>query len=164
MNGFRWGPVAGLLGLLVGALAVVAIPVFLIRPFAAQTPGMLDIAYTLRRWSPLVTAAALAGVLLLGWKIWRRSAGLVPKAAVLAVGLLTATTAWMARQNHFEWMFAPLPNAGFVRARSADFVRGDDMVLAVALHGDAVAYPVNQLAYHHLIEDSIGRVPIVATY
>ena len=71
---------------------------------------------------------------------------------------------WMARQNHFEWMFAPLPNAGFVRAASADFVRREDMVLAVAVNGDAVAYPVNQLAYHHVVEDAIGKVPIVATY
>ena len=30
--------------------------------------------------------------------------------------------------------------------------------------GEAVAYPVNQLAYHHVLEDVIGGVPIVATY
>ena len=38
------------------------------------------------------------------------------------------------------------------------------MVLGVVVNGDAVAYPVNQLAYHHVINDEVGGVPIVATY
>ena len=70
----------------------------------------------------------------------------------------------MSRQNHFEWMFAPLPDARFVRAAEASAVAPDDMVLAVMTGGDAVAYPVGQIAYHHLVEDSVGGVPIVATY
>jgi hypothetical protein len=61
-------------------------------------------------------------------------------------------------------MFAPLPDARFVRAANADFVTPDDMVLAVAVGSDAAAYPVRQLAYHHLVEDAVGPVPIVATY
>ena len=72
-------------------------------------------------------------------------------------------TTWMSRQNHFEWMFAPLPDARFLRAAEAA-AAPEDMVLAVMIGGDAVAYPVRQLAYHHLVEDSVGGVPIVATY
>ena len=40
-------------------------------------------------------------------------------------------------------------------------IYADTAVLAGA---DAVAYPVCQIAYHHLVEDSVGGVPIVATY
>ena len=29
-------------------------------------------------------------------------------------------------------------------------------MLAVMAGGDAVAYPVRQIAYHHLVEDSVG--------
>ena len=164
MSTSRMGLWVGIVGLAAGALALVAVPIFLIRPFAPQTPGMLDIAFTLKQWSPLITALALGGVLLLGSRAWRGSSGRGPKAAVVVSVLLTATMTWMARQNHFEWKFAPLPNAGYVRAPQADFVAGQDRVLAVALDGEAVAYPVNQLAYHHLVLDSIGGVPIVATY
>lgn len=72
--------------------------------------------------------------------------------------------AWFARQNHFEWSFNPLPNPEFVAADRASFVADPDMVMAVAISGEAVAYPIRQLAYHHLVHDEVGGVPIVATY
>jgi hypothetical protein len=72
--------------------------------------------------------------------------------------------AWFARQNHFEWMFKPLPNPDYVRASEAGFVADSDMVLAVEHNGDAVAYPVRQMAYHHVVNDVIGGKPITATY
>jgi len=75
-----------------------------------------------------------------------------------------AFSAWFARQNHFEWMFNPLANAGYTRADAATFVGDGDLVMAVARNGEAVAYPVRQLAYHHLVHDTVGRVPIVVTY
>ena len=77
---------------------------------------------------------------------------------------VTLVTAWAARQNHFEWMFAPLPDVRFARAAEGGAVEPGDMVLAVRVKGDAAAYPVRQLAYHHLVEDAVGGVPIVATY
>ena len=153
-----------LLGQVAVALAIVAIPVFLIRPFSPQTPLMLDTAYLLRAWSPWITMGTLIGVSLLGVFLWRESRGVGSRGAVALAVALAGVAAWGSRQNHFEWLFAPLPNAGFVRAPAADFVKADDMVLAVSQWGEAVAYPVNQLAYHHLVEDAIGGVPIVATF
>jgi hypothetical protein len=82
---------------------------------------------------------------------------------VLPIAMVTAS-AWFARQNHFEWMFAPLAEAGYVRAAAADFVRPNDLVLGVVVNGEAVAYPVNQVAYHHVINDEVGGVPIAVTY
>lgn len=164
MNDSRRGAWLGTVLLVLVSVLVVAAPVFLIRPFAPQTPGALDLAFTLRRLAPGVTLGALAGVLLLVWRLRPSRPGLLRRSALVAAVILGAGGAWMARQNHFEWMFAPLPDARFVRAASADFVRPDDMVLAVTLGGDAAAYPVNQLAYHHLVEDAVGGVPIVATY
>jgi len=37
------------------------------------------------------------------------------------------------------------------------------MVLAVKIHGEAVAYPVRQMGYHHIMQDVVGGVPIAAT-
>lgn len=164
MTGSRWGAWTGVVFLVMAALAMVAIPVFLIRPFAPQTPMMLDLAFVLRRWSPLVTLVALAGVLLLAKSLWRESTGWIRRPALVVAGVAVVGATWGARQNHFEWMFAPLPNAGYVRSTAANFVRPTDNVLAVTRGADAAAYPVNQLAYHHLVEDAIGGVPIVATY
>jgi len=142
----------------------VAVPVFLIRPFSPQTPSTMSLAFTLRQWSPIVTLAGLAAGIFLLVRLWRPSGRILPRiGGVAAVGVI-ALMAWAARQNHFEWMFAPLPGAGFVRAAEANFVEPEDVVLTVAIKGDAVAFPVRQLAYHHVVEDSVGGVPIVATY
>ena len=146
------------------ALAVVLVPVMLIRPFAPQSPSSIELAYTLRRWSPwLTTGAALLG-LALAVRLWRETPRLMPRIAVALLALVAVLTTWMSRQNHFEWMFAPLPDARFTPAAQAAAVAPHDMVLAVVTGGDAVAYPVRQIAYHHLVEDSVGGVPLVATY
>ena len=76
--------------------------------------------------------------------------------------LLPAT--WFARQNHFEWMFNPLPNAAYAKAADASFVGDSDMVLAVSIAGESAAYPVRLMAYHHVVQDVVGGTPIVATY
>ena len=159
-----WRTWLGLVAVVAVAIAVVLVPMVLIQPFAPQTPGQIAAAFALRRWSPVLTLLLLVGAVLLGARLWRSGPRVLPRIAVVLAGLVVAASAWMARQDYFEWMFAPLPDARFVRAAQAAFVAPGDMVLAVAERGDAVAYPVRQLAYHHLLNDAISDVPIVATY
>ena len=145
-------------------LVMVLIPVWLIQPFRPQSQRGVELSYALRRWSPLVTliASATAFILLvrlwLGSRRWWRKAALI----IILVPLLAAT--WFSRQNHFEWMFNPLADATYAQAREAGFVDDTDMVIAVEHNGDAVAYPVRLMAYHHLIQDVVGGTPLVATY
>ena len=61
-------------------------------------------------------------------------------------------------------MFNPLDSPRYVDAAKATFVKPDDVVMAVEIGGEAVAYPVRQIGYHHVVNDVIGRKPIVATY
>ena len=161
MRRYGWWSLA-LLALV--AAAMVLVPAYLIRPFASQTETAVSLSYALRRWSPLVTGAIAAIVLVLAIGLWRRAGSRWRQVAVVPPVLLVLAAAWLARQRYFEWMFAPLPNAQYVRAGDAAWVGAKDMVLTVAVGGDAVAYPVRQLAYHHLVQDVVGRVPIVATY
>ena len=64
------------------------------------------------------------------------------------------------------WVLAinPLAHAEYATASEATFVGDGDMVLAVVQHGEAVAYPVRLMAYHHIAQDVVGGVPLVATY
>ena len=164
MTGSRRGTWAALAALLIVCLAIVVVPVVLIRPFSPQTPSSMALAFTLRKWSPIVTLAGLVAGIVILVRLWRPTGRIWARiGVVVAVGVI-AFTAWGARQNHFEWMFAPLPGPGFVRAAQADFVEPGDVVLTVVLRGDPVAYPVRQLAYHHVVEDTVGGVPIVATF
>jgi hypothetical protein len=146
------------------SIALVAIPVFLIQPFRPQTQRGLEISYALRSWSPLVTALILfAAIGLVFWQ-WRRIRRWWQKALLAIPILLLIGPVWFARQNHFEWMFNPLHGSAYVNANNADFVRDADMVLAVKINNEAVAYPVRLMAYHHIVQDTVGGTPICATY
>jgi hypothetical protein len=150
--------------LLLLSIAFVAIPVFLIQPFRPQTERALQISYLLRRWSPLVTAIMLATACGLVIWHWRHTRRWWRKALLVIVLLLSIIPAWFARQNHFEWMFNPLQNSAYVKTADAGFVRDSDMVLAVKISNEAVAYPVRLMAYHHVVSDAVGGTPICATY
>lgn len=164
MNRRRTGFWLGLTALALVTVGIVFMPVFLIRPFVPQTPGSIAIAFTLRRWSPLVTLVALVIAIGLVVRFWIERPRFRAKLGSILLLFPIFLFAWLARQNHFEWMFAPIRDPRFVRAGSAEFVKPADMVLAVRINGEAAAYPVPQLAYHHLVNDEVGRVPIVATY
>jgi hypothetical protein len=148
--------------LLVAAIVAFAIaPAFILNPFAPETPRGLAIAYAFKRYAPVVTLVVAALALFLAFRLWctwwRKTLVVIAMLVIVAAG-------WLAHQNHFEWMFAPLQNAAYADSASAPFVEQDDMVLAVAHNSDAAAYPIRQLAYHHIVHDTLGGVPIVVTY
>jgi hypothetical protein len=149
--------------LVLAVLAIVLAPIFLIMPFKAQTPRAMQVSFLMRRWSPLLTLAVSALLLAFSVGLWRGGrwwsrAFLV----ILFLPVLAAT--WLARQNHFEWMFNPLPNPAYAKSSEASFVNNDDRVLAVTIGDESVAYPIRIMAYHHLVQDTVGGTPIVATY
>jgi hypothetical protein len=147
------------------SFVVVAIPVYLIMPFKPQPDWAVTLGYSLERAAPLVTLLAALAVFSLVVRGWRSLHwGWVRRGAGVAVVILSGTTAWLARQNRFEWMFAPLPDPAFARPAEVEWLATGDFVLAVTVNGESAAYPRNQVAYHHLVQDSVGGVPIVATY
>jgi hypothetical protein len=149
--------------LVVAAVALIAIPVWEIRPFSPQTPSGLALAYACRRWAPWVTLLTLVAGLALAVRLWRGGRWWSRALVVLAVVPL-AGAAWASRQNIFEKMFAPLTDPRFARAAEADWMKDGDLVLGVERNGEAVAYPLLQLAYHHVVMDEVGGFPVVATY
>lgn len=144
-------------------LAVVIAPIWIIQPFKPQTPRGLEVSYMLRRVSPVATVIASLAMVVLAGLLWQSSRWFLKVLLVLLMLPLFAAT-WMARQNHFEWMFQPHANISFSPASQTTFVGDTDMVLAVKNNGEAVAYPVRLMAYHHLVQDVVGGTPIVATY
>jgi hypothetical protein len=161
--GNRWPSLLlGLTTLL--TVAVMLVPVVLLRPFSPQTPAMIATAFVLRTASPWLSPAGAAITIVLAVLTLRRGQRRAQATVAACAVALAAGAAWFSRQNHFEWMFAPLPSAEYARARDATFVGPADMVVAVEVGGDAVAYPVRQMAYHHLLNDSVGGVPVVSTY
>jgi hypothetical protein len=60
-------------------------------------------------------------------------------------------------------MFHPLRRPVFKDA-SRTRLDGTEQVLAVNVAGRARAYPIRVISYHHLVNDVLSGVPIVATY
>ena len=144
------------------AAALFFIPAFIIRPFRYQSPGALSWAMAVRQVAPLWTLLASILALLLAAILW--SVASKPKKSLLIFGLLLAAgSATMARLNYFEWMFHHLSAPGF-EAASASKLDGSEMVLAVRFGDDDRAYPIREMAYHHVVNDVVGGVPIAVTY
>ncbi|MBA2527512.1 MAG: DUF3179 domain-containing protein [Pyrinomonadaceae bacterium] len=148
----------------VATLAVVLCPVWIIHPFRPQSQRGLELSFAMRRWSPLLTLIAAAAALVLVVWLWRSSRRWWRKAILVVLLVPVFAAAWFARQNHFEWMFNPLDNAAYAKTSEAGFVADNDIVMAIEIKEEAAAYPVRLMAYHHIVQDIVGGIPIVATY
>ncbi len=138
------------------------IPAFIIRPFRYQAPRALWFAMALRQRAPLGTLVAAILCFLLAIALWR-SATRWRKALVALALFVVAFSAGMSRLNYFEWMFHPIAGPQFL-AQSASKLDPKEMIMAVRFGTDARAYPISQMAYHHVLNDVIGGVPIAVTY
>ena len=149
--------------LALAALAIATAPVLLQQPFGSQTAGGLWLAHAARTWGSLATIGLASAVIWLtlltarNVRWWGRMLLVLP--AALVVG-----AAWLARQNAFEWWFNRLAVPKFVTAAEASFVEPNDLVLAIGRDADAAAFPIRLIAYHHIVNDRIGKTPAVVTY
>src|SRR5438552_3225515 len=83
-----------------------------LREFHYQSPPALGPALAVEPGAPLPALLLAAGSGVLGLLLWNRvSRG---KKILLVLGVaLAAAAAVMVRINYFEWMFHPIPQAGF---------------------------------------------------
>lgn len=146
---------------LVGA-GLFFIPAFIIRPFRYQSPHALWLAMAVHdrapRWTLLVTPLCLV-LAFAQWGRSRRRGRTVLTIAMLLVGF----SAVMARLNYFEWMFHPVDRAEFISEAQSKLDAGE-MIMAVRFGSDARAYPISEMAYHHVLNDWVGGVPVAVTY
>jgi hypothetical protein len=143
-------------------IGLFSIPAFVIRPFRYQAPRALFIAMAIRQRAPLGTAIAGAACFVLAFALWR-TVGPWRRALLVFILLPVTFSAVMARQNYFEWMFHPIAGPQFL-AQSESKLDPKEMILAVRFAGDARAYPISQMAYHHVLNDIVGGVPVAVTY
>ena len=149
---------SGLIG-----FACFALPLYVIRPFRHQGATELSVALFVMRiapWLSIFCAAVCLGTLLYAWP---RVRGWVTRAGLIFFLLLGLLGAWLSHLNIYEHMFHHLDRPQFTAADRAN-VEPDDMVLSVRIHGTDRAYPIREIAYHHVVNDNVAGEPIVATY
>jgi Protein of unknown function (DUF3179) len=143
-------------------IVCLAIPMYVIRPFVPQNARALALALEVRRFAPMVSAICLLAAIAATVWGWGRSR-LGTRIALCALLIVTCAGAWAARINIFEKMFHPYDSPAFASASDVP-VDADDMVLSVKLGGEAHAYPIRTMGYHHVVNDTLGNVPIAVTY
>ena len=144
------------------AIGFFFVPAFIIRPFTHQSPRPLLLAMALRQRAPLGTLIAALACFLFAFALWR-TVGRWRKSLLVLTLLLVTFSAVMARLNYFEWMFHPIAGPQFI-AQSSSKLDPKEMILAVRMDNDARAYPISQMAYHHILNDVVAGVPIAVTY
>ena len=109
-------------------------------------------------WHFSLGAAVLAAI-----GCWRVQPLKWKRALSAAGAALVVVLVFLARVNIYELMFHPDVHPSFSAARDVK-LDGAEKVVAVRIGGEARAYPIRGMSYHHVVNDVVGGVAIVATY
>src|ERR1700733_10222358 len=158
----RW--IFVLLACLAVSLILVAYPIYVIRPFRAQGARELAAALMVARFGPPITVVSALAAVVAAIASWRDRAPGLGRMWMAAGALLVCVLAMLARVNVFEAvMFHSLEHPAFTSAKDAK-LDGDDKLIVVKIHGSARAYPIREMAYHHVVNDVVGGTALAATY
>lgn len=145
------------------AIVFLTYPVYVIRPFRAQQPRELTIALAAIRYRPIVMIfSVLCSLGIFVW-YWRQEHRPIRR-VLSALGVVAILgVAFLSRINIYEIMFHPLDHPSFSSVDQTKLDK-DEKVIAVSAGSDARAYPIRIISYHHIVNDMLNGVPIVATY
>ena len=60
--------------------------------------------------------------------------------------------------------FVPLDNPRVLSQQAATYLGEDELVLGLERQGEARAYPIRMLRFHHIVNDTIAGRPVLITY
>jgi hypothetical protein len=150
----------------VGALLLVlfeAANVYFIMPLPySQRVRSIDVAYFLYSWRwafrTVAGALMLAGVSS-AWRAagWRKLFTAFTLAAVAAIAY--ATNFVMSADHIFRQ-----PQSVVMRPAAQNTVEPSRLVVGVDINGEARAYPVQFIGYHHQVRDVVGGTPVLVSF
>lgn len=152
-----------ILGLLLLLVAEI-LRVYFIMPFpGSQQSNTIAVSYWLDQniwWLRLLLLAAIAYP---AFRIIRQR--VVWRKALLGLGLLLYGVVFYFFNFRFlaEKMFYQ-PRIKSFSSSKANKVKEDKLVLGVEINGEAKAYPLQLIGYHHQVRDTVGGQPVMVTY
>ena len=152
-----------LLACLAVSLSAVVYPMYVIRPFRTQGARELAAALVVMRWRPAITVISALAALAMLAGYWRSQLRRWPRWLAAAGAGSVCLLAILARVNVYELMFHPDAHPAFAPVSQVK-LDGHEKVIAVKIGGSARASPIRAISYHHIINDVVERVAIVATY
>lgn len=148
----------GLIGLLLFEVA----NVYFIMPMpGSQQMNSIDTAYFLHKWRwvfrGLFGLMIVAGLLRAKWKPRRKWWLIIP------VGIVAAVIYMANFKMAADHMFYQ-PQKVTMATAAMNKVDTGRLVIGVVNNGEAKAYPIQFLGYHHQVQDTIGGKPVIVTY
>ena len=132
-------------------------------PVLQKYPWQMDLAYL--SWNSIAYIRVVCFILA-AFLLWQILPSLSVASAVLIGVLLSVWFAVMWLFN-FYWVgkrkFDPLSNPKFVNA-AENQVSLESQVMGTVADGEAKAYPVEMIAYHHQLQDQLADKAIWVTY
>lgn len=156
-------PVISILLLSLVSLVCFGFPMYVIRPFRHQGAGELTAALFIKQIGPWLSAVCVALCLVVAVRFRKYLRSWPLRATTIAAVVIGLLGSVLTHVNVYELMFHPIESPAVQPAQQAK-IDGDDMVIAVNMHGEARAYPIREMAYHHIVNDVIAGQPIVSTY
>jgi hypothetical protein len=119
----------------------------------------IDLAYFLYKWR-WIFRGLLAAMIFIGLfrSHWKRKWPLFFPFVILAV-VVYMTNFVMAADAMFKQ-----PKQLLLVNAASNKVDSNRLVLGVSINGEAKAYPIRFLGYHHHVQDTVGGKPIMVTY
>jgi hypothetical protein len=146
----------GLIGLLLFEVA----NVYFIMPMpGSQQMNSIDLAYFLYKWRWIFRGLFAAMIFIgLSRSQWKRKWSLFFPIAIVAAAIYMANFVMAA-----DAMFKQ-PKQLLLASAGSNKVDPNRLVLGVSINGEAKAYPIQFLGYHHHIQDTVGGKSIMVTY
>ncbi len=128
-------------------------------PGISQDVNSIDMAYLLHSWRWIVRG--LFGLaIIFGFKSAFSNKKWLPIASIIILlGAIYTTNFYMAADTMFYQ-----PKTLTISSISNNKVEQERLILGVVHNGEAKAYPIQYLGYHHQVRDSVGNKPIMVTY
>jgi hypothetical protein len=156
MRALFWIGVAG------AAILEIALVYFIMPMPGSQRLHSIDLAYALYRWRWVLRAlcAVLMAVgLLPAWRSPTRTKYLVPVALLAFAGIAYVFNFRMAADHMFLQ-----PTVINLQPAVTNRVALDRLVVGIELDGQARAYPLQYIGYHHQVRDTLAGQQILVSY
>lgn len=150
---FYWG--------LLGLILFEFLKVYFIMPLpGSQTVDSIGVAYFLNEYRWIFRVIFLYCIISGLIKLFKNNVKWLP--------LFTLVVAFILMYGlNFKMMADKMflqPQTIQLKSKSGNKIDGSRLIIGVANNGEAKAYPIEFLTYHHQIQDSIGGKPIIITY
>ncbi|KAA0991365.1 DUF3179 domain-containing (seleno)protein [Dyadobacter aurulentus] len=147
----------GITGILLYEIA----KVYFIMPMpGSQQMNSIDAAYFLHTWRWAFRIVFWVMILVGSLSVFTGKLKWLPGLLlILAAGITYATNYEMAADTMFYQ-----PQTVFMQDAAANKIDLERLVIGTEVNGEAKAYPIQFIGYHHQVRDTLGGKPIMVTY